>query len=267
VRLSEQAVHDPVVADGVEAGRALCVADGSLLRVPTLVAQRDESARAFFANASEARLAPNELPGELPAYLTALASLLRDVDLAVDVGCGSGSVLDVLAPVFREVIAVDREHVQLSLASARLARRGYANVTLVCDAYDSEAVHQQVHQRGGADVVFASRVLHHAPKPEAAVLALSRLLKPDGALIVVDYAPHEDEALREQQADLWLGFADEELMDFARRAGLADAEVHGIGRGRCGDGLDSALGWQFMVARRSRVHALNAHKASSRKAL
>lgn len=256
VRLSEQAEGDPVVADGVEAGRALCAADGSLLRVPGIVAQRDESARAFFATASESRSALSELPGELPAYLTALAPLVRDRGLAVDVGCGAGSVLDVLAPVFKEVIAVDREHVQLALASERLARRGYTNVTLLCDAYDSDAVRDAVHERGSADVVFASRVLHHAPKPEATIAALARLLKPEGALIVVDYLAHEDEALREQQADLWLGFQGEELAGFARRAGLTETHVQSIGRGRCGDALDSALGWQFMVARRPRLHSI-----------
>jgi DNA-binding transcriptional ArsR family regulator len=268
VRLSEEAEHDAVVLDGVKAGRELCSADGSLLRVAEVVAQRDESARAFFANANEAKATLTELPGELPAYLTALAPLVRDRGLAVDAGCGAGSVLDVLAPIFKEVIAVDREHVQLSLASERLMRRGYGNVTLLCDAYDSDAVRTLVHERGGADVVFASRVLHHAPKPETAIAALARLLKPDGALIVVDYAPHEDDALREQQADLWLGFADEELAGFARRAGLSDTHVQAIGKGRCGDGLDSALGWHFMVARRPRIHAVNAPvnsaKASSR---
>jgi len=263
VRLSEQAESDPVVADGVEAGRALCIADGSLERVAEVVAQRDESARAFFAT-SEAKREPRELPEELPAYLTALAPLVRDRGLAVDAGCGAGAVLDVLAPIFKEVIAVDREHVQLALAHERLARRGYSNVTLLCDAYDSDAVRTLVHDRGGADVVFASRVLHHAPKPAAAIAALAKLLKHDGALIVVDYVPHENEALREQQADLWLGFSGEELASFAHRAGLTETDVHPIARPRCGEGTDSALAWQFLVARRPRVHALNAHKAGSR---
>ncbi|MDB4971746.1 MAG: Transcriptional regulator, ArsR family / protein [Myxococcaceae bacterium] len=266
VRLSEQAESDPVVADGVEAGRALCQADGSLGRVAEIVAQREESARAYFASESLARVALTELPGELPAYLTALAPLVRDRGLAVDAGCGAGSVLDVLAPVFKDVVAVDREQVQLALAAERLARRGYSNVTLVCDAYDSDAVNDLVRERGGADVVFASRVLHHAPKPEAAVLALAKLLKPEGALIVVDYAAHEDEALGERQADLWLGFSHEELAGFARRAGLTDTHVQDIGKGRCGDGLDSALSWHFMVARRPRVHAIHAHGASKRAA-
>jgi DNA-binding transcriptional ArsR family regulator len=263
VRLSEQAEGDPVVSDGVEAGRLLCTADGSLARVPELVAQRDESARAFFASTAAPKSVVAELPDELPAYLTALAPLMRDRSLAVDAGCGGGAVLDVLAPVFKEVIAIDREHVQLTLAAERLARRGYANVTLLCDAYDSDPVRELVEQRGGADVVFASRVLHHAPKPAAAVAALGRLLKPGGALIVVDYVAHDNEVVREQQADLWLGFSDDELVGFARRAGFSEAEVYPIARGRCGEGPDSGLAWHCMVARRPRVHSINAHKASS----
>jgi ArsR family transcriptional regulator len=264
VRLSEQAESDPVVADGVEVGRALCNEDGSLARVAEVVAQRDESARAFFARSGgEQGSDSSQLPLELPAYLSALAPLIPQRELAVDAGCGSGAVLDLLAPIYKEVIAVDREHVQLALASERLKRRGYGNVTLLCDEYDSAAVRELVHERGGADVVFASRVLHHAPKPAAAFAALGKLLGPDGALVVVDYAPHENDALREQQADLWLGFSREELIGFARRAGLVDVNVQPIARGRCGTSADSNVAWQCLVARRARVHALNAHKAGS----
>jgi ArsR family transcriptional regulator len=254
VRLSEQAEADPVVADGVEAGRALCQVDGSLSRVAEVIAQREDSARAYFANAEDAR--PEDLPGELPAYLTALAPLMMMRGLAVDAGCGAGTVLDVLAPLFKEVIAVDREQVQLNQARARLARRGYGNVTLHCDEFDGEGVRALVHERGGADVVFASRVLHHAPRPEAAIVALGRLLKPDGALIIVDYAPHEDEAMRERQADLWLGFSPDELAGFAKRAGLTDIHVNPIAQGRCGDGRDGTIDWHFMVARKPRMHAV-----------
>jgi DNA-binding transcriptional ArsR family regulator/ubiquinone/menaquinone biosynthesis C-methylase UbiE len=263
VRLSEQAEGDPVVADGVEVGRTLCHEDGSLERVAQLVAQRDESARAYFANVGEGTTDPGELPAELPAYLSALGLLLPQRRLAVDAGCGSGAVLDVLAPVFKEVVAVDREQAQLSVASERLRRRGYGNVTLLCDEYDSDAVRSLVSERGGADVVFASRVLHHAPKPAAAVEALAKLLTPEGTLLIVDYAPHENEALREEMADLWLGFSRDELSTFAKRAGLHDVVVQPIARELCGTSADSRVTWQCLVARRARVHALNAHKAGS----
>jgi SAM-dependent methyltransferase len=185
--------------------------------------------------------------------LSALAPLIESRRLAVDAGTGAGFVLDVLAPLFEQVIAVDREEVQLDLATARLRMRGYSHVTLLREDYDSEVLREQVVSRGGADVVFASRVLHHAPKPAAAVASLARLLSPRGALVVLDYEPHEDDALREQQADLWLGFSDEELMGFARRAGLSDASVRSIPRARCGDGPDRDVTWHCMVARKPRA--------------
>jgi DNA-binding transcriptional ArsR family regulator/SAM-dependent methyltransferase len=249
VRLSERADTDPVVRDGVSAGRDLCEGDGSLARVPEVVAQREASAREFFG-AARAERDPAELPPELPAYLSALSPLIEQRALAVDVGTGPGFVLDVLAPLFERVIAVDREAVQLELAQARLAARGYAHVSLVCDSYDGPELAERVSAQGGADVVFASRVLHHAPKPAAAVEALSKLLRPGGALVVLDYTTHEDEALREQMADLWLGFGQKELEGFAKKAGLREATVRTIPRPRCGDGPDAEITWQCMVARR-----------------
>ena len=133
-----------------------------------------------------------------------------------------------------------------------MAARGYVNVSQVCDAYDSPAVLELVLSRGGADVVFASRVLHHAPRPAASVEALASLLHPDGALLVLDYGPHDDEAMREREADLWLGFSGEELAKFARRAGLSEVSVRAIPRARCGRGPDSHLAWHCLVARRGR---------------
>jgi DNA-binding transcriptional ArsR family regulator/protein-L-isoaspartate O-methyltransferase len=248
-RLSETAERDAVVQDGVDAGRRLCEADGSMARVAEVLAQRDEGSREFFG---EARLGdPSGLPSELPAYLTALAPALSQRRLAVDAGTGGGVVLDVLAPLFEQVIAIDREAVQLELAAQRLASRGYSNVSLLDDAYDSAAVRERVQQQGGADVVFASRVLHHAPRPQAAVEALTRLLRPEGTLVVLDYVSHDDESMREREADLWLGFSVDELSKFARRAGLSDVSVRPIPRARCGSGPDSHLAWHCLVARRA----------------
>ncbi len=248
VRISELAERDAVVRDGVLAGRGLCHEDGSLSRVPEVIAQRDATAREFFG-AEDGGMDLSELPRELPAYLTALAPLIYPRGLAVDAGTGPGFVLDVLAPLFDRVIAVDREPVQVARAQERSRLRGYEHVDVMCDAYDGEALAESVQARGGADVVFASRVLHHAPKPSQAVASLSRLLKPGGALFVLDYDTHEDEAMREAQADLWLGFSEEELRGFARRAGLEDIQVRSIARARCGSGLDSLVRWQCLVAR------------------
>jgi ArsR family transcriptional regulator len=100
----------------------------------------------------------------------------------------------------------------------------------------------------GADAVFASRVLHHAPRPANVVAQLASLCAPGGALVVLDYARHDDESMREQ-ADTWLGFDPAALRRFARAAGLEDARVIKIPSSLCGDGPDKHLPWQALVAR------------------
>jgi len=255
VRLADELeATDPVVADALAAGRALCAEDGSLGRVAEVVRARDEAVKAFFAEPPDGLPGsdPRALPDELPAYLTALAPLIESRRLAVDAGTGEGRLLDLVAPVFERVIAVDRSPAQLARARARVAARGYGHVELVEAAYDDAAVRARVQDAGGADVVFASRVLHHAPRPAAALGALAELPRPGGAVVVIDYAAHDDERLRERQADQWLGFAPAELAAWARRAGLRQAVVHRIPRSRCGGGPDAAIDWQVLVARRPR---------------
>src|ERR671923_181114 len=67
----------------------------------------------------------------------------------------------------------------------------------------------------GADAVFASRLLHHAPRAAVFMKQLADLVRPGGALVVIDYARHDDESMRDQ-ADVWLGFEPAELKKLAR---------------------------------------------------
>ncbi len=247
-RLAEGAAADPVLADGVGAGRALCTEDGSLARVAAVVRERDAAGRAYVAEVPAEE--PELLPPELPAYLTALACLLPRRRFAIDVGTGDGSLLEALAPTFDRVLAIDRAAAQLDRARRRLARRGYDHVRLEQADYADPGLVARVEDAGGADVVFASRVLHHAPQPAKAFEALARLAAPGGAVVVLDYAAHHDEALREKQADLWLGFDPDVLRRAAERAGLVPAQHRPIPKLRCGTGPDAHIDWQAFVARR-----------------
>jgi ArsR family transcriptional regulator len=249
-RLAEGAEGDPVIADGVGAGRALCAEDGSLRRVGAIVGARDAEGRLFF----EARPVeePVLLPLELPAYLTALGGLLPRRRLAIDVGTGDGSLPEALAPAFERVHAIDRAGGQLERARIRLARRGYGHVTLEQADYTDPAFTERVVAEGGADAVFAARVLHHAPQPARAVSALAALLAPGGALVILDYLAHHDEALRKQQADLWLGFDPDTLRRATTRAGLEAFEARVVPAVRCGAGPDGHLDWLAFIAHRPR---------------
>jgi ArsR family transcriptional regulator len=263
LRLAGNATDDAVVADAVGAGLSSCRADGTMARIEEIIRQRDEVTREFFARGGRpAQVGP---PPELAAYLAAFAPLIPHRRLAIDVGTGDGALLEVLAPVFERVIALDRAAAQLALAAERVRRRELGNVTLVRGEVDGPEVQAAVREalgpRGtGADVVFASRVLHHAPVPARALRALVELARPPaasaadprgGAVVLLDYEAHDDQALREQQADLWLGFEPRELKRLGKAAGLVDVHWQRLPAAWQGEGPDRHLAWQLLVGFRA----------------
>jgi ArsR family transcriptional regulator len=248
VRTPEATLTDAVVSDAVRSGRALCEADGSLARVADVLKARDAVAREFFAKPRGEDSGVAKPPSEMGAYLRALAPLLSRRALAVDAGTGDGGLLDVLAPTFERVVAVDRSEAQLGRARERVALRAYDNVTFVEGDLDGADVTSAAGE--GADAVFAVRLLHHAPRPAHVVKQLSDLCRVGGSVIVLDYAHHDDESMREQ-ADVWLGFESSELRRFARGAGLEHAQVSPIPAPLNGTGPDAHLAWQVLVARKT----------------
>jgi ArsR family transcriptional regulator len=245
VRLPPEALSDAVVRDAVAAGRTLCAEDGSLERVADILRGRDAKTREFFAKTSrdgvELGLAP-----ELPAYLAAFGALLPRRELAVDAGTGDGVLLDLLAPMFARVIGVDRSSAQLERAARRVKQRGYGNVELLQAELGAAELAAGVGR--GADVVVAARVLHHAPLPRVALAELSSLLGPGGKLLVIDYARHTDEQMAAAQADVWLGFEANELLELSCEAGLRDARVLPIPQSYAAPASDGHVGWQLLVA-------------------
>jgi ArsR family transcriptional regulator len=250
VRVSVEAARDAVVADALASGRALCERDGSLRRIEQVLRAREAAAHEFFARPGKAKV--DGVPAEMGAYLAALAPLLPRRGIALDAGTGEGRLLDVLAPVYERVVAVDRSGAQLARARERVSARGFANVTLIEGELDSKELRRALGS-GGADAVFASRVLHHAPQPGKVVTQLASLCAAGGAIVVIDYGHHDDESMRDQ-ADAWLGFEPAELRRFARAASLEDVRVTKIPAPLCGDGPDKHLPWQVMTARKQENH-------------
>lgn len=242
VRLADGVGADPVVADALAEGRKLCDRDGSLERIAELVARRDARARELFARPATGDVA---LSPELPSYLFALAALIEPRDLVVDAGTGDGVLLDLLAPIFRRVVAIDRSEARLVRARQRVRAHGYDNVELIEAQIDGAAVGAAVGT--GADLVVATRVLHHAPRPKATMAELVRLARPGGKLLVIDYARHDDERFQEQQADVWMGFSPAELESHARAAGLEDVCISEIPASFVRTGPDAHLAWLGMI--------------------
>jgi ArsR family transcriptional regulator len=245
---------DPVLAEALAEGQRLCMADGSLARVPAVVSQREEHGLTHFEqSASQRGTSTTSVPAspEHLAHLSALSLLLPGRQLAVDVGTGDGLSLDVLAPLFSRVIAVDRSQAQLARVAERVAARGFHHVSLFPGSYDDATLVQRVDANGGADLVFAGRILHHASRPAAAVQSFARLLKKQGHLVVLDYLQHEDDRLRTEAGDVWLGFAKDDVKKFLTEAGLRSLGDVAVPNAFHPVGPDAHVTWHAWVAQKS----------------
>lgn len=135
-----------------------------------------------------------------------LARLPSQVDRLLDIGSGTGRMLEVIAPRAATMLGIDASRAMLALARTRLAERPglrHAAVRLG-DMYRIE------FPDGYFDVVLMQMVLHYATEPARVLAEAARVLAPGGTLVVVDLAPHTEAALA-AQGHLWLGFEDEAL--------------------------------------------------------
>lgn len=135
-----------------------------------------------------------------------LARLPSRVDRLLDIGSGTGRMLEVIAPRAATMLGIDASRAMLALARTRLAERPglrHAAVRLG-DMYRIE------FPDGYFDVVLMQMVLHYATEPARVLAEAARVLAPGGTLVVVDLAPHTEAALA-AQGHLWLGFEDEAL--------------------------------------------------------
>lgn len=152
----------------------------------------------------------------------AIARALADraVGRLVDIGTGTGRMIELFGPGADHALGVDRSPEMLRLARAKLAQAGLAEAELrQGDMYALPLA------AGSADTVILHQVLHYAQQPAAALAEAARLIGPGGRLLIVDFAPHEREELRSRAAHARLGFADAAILRWMTDAGLAGRVV------------------------------------------
>lgn len=141
-------------------------------------------------------------------------------DLILDLGTGTGRILELTASRARQLIGIDANREMLKCARVRIDDARLRNCSVrLADIYDlpfAEAC---------ANAVLIHQVLHFLDNPKAAIVEAARVLSPGGRLIVVDFAPHSLEFLREEHAHLRLGFAADEIATWLFECGF-EAPAH-----------------------------------------
>ena len=143
-------------------------------------------------------------------------------DTLLDIGTGTGHVLAIAAPEVKSAIGIDASHEMLSVARDRMERAALDH----CQVRHADMYHLPFESRR-FDAVTMHMVLHYADRPAVAIREAGRVLQPGGRLILIDFAPHEVEAMREDHAHRWLGFSDDDITAHFLDAGLEPEEpVH-----------------------------------------
>jgi ubiquinone/menaquinone biosynthesis C-methylase UbiE len=133
----------------------------------------------------------------------------------LDLGTGTGRMLELFGPEIERGLGLDLSLDMLQLARDRLERAGLKNCSVrQGDIYDLPLANASF------DVVILHQVLHFLDDGARAIHEAARVLRPGGRLLVVDFAPHEQEFLREQFAHRRLGFARETVSQWTTSSGL-----------------------------------------------
>ena len=140
-------------------------------------------------------------PGPFPAML--------------DLGTGTGRVLELFANDITQGIGIDLSPEMLAIARTKLTEAGHHH----CQIRQGNLT-EIPYEDGSQNLISLHQVLHFFDNPGRVIGEAARLLAPGGRLLVVDFAPHELEFLREQHAHRRLGFSHAQMQEWFARAGL-----------------------------------------------
>src|SRR3954470_5861846 len=184
-----------------------------------LAAVREARARA--AQAFFARIAP-QWDGLRSLHVSeeAVEAAIREavgegpIEAMLDLATGTGRMLQLLGPRAARAVGLDASHAMLSVARANLEKAGLRVELRQGDVYAPPFA------RGTFDLIVVHQVLHYLDDPARALREAGKLLAPGGRVLVIDFAPHGLEFLREAQAHRRLGFSREQVATWLAEADL-----------------------------------------------
>ena len=197
-----------------EATTALFETDAA--RTQGIRAERSEAANRYFASHAEVwdqirslHVAESDVERAIERSLGR-----KSLGRLVDVGTGTGRMIELFAGRASHAIGIDRSSEMLRLARVKLEAAGIPSSLRQGDMYALPLAD------GSADSIIIHQVLHYAHSPATAIAEAARVLAPGGILLVIDFAAHEREELRSTDAHIRLGFEDEAMAGWFASAGL-----------------------------------------------
>lgn len=186
--------------------------------------KRQDKAREYFDELA-GKFGRSYVPGRSWKALShALISLVPRLTI-VDLGAGEGTLSQLLARNARKVIAVDNSPKMVAFGSKLAKQHGFKNLEYRLGDLEDPPIEKE-----SVDLVVLSQALHHAIKPERAIVSAHRILKKNGRIVVLDLLSHNFEKARELYADRWLGFSEVKLHELLEAGGFRDVDVSVVSR-------------------------------------
>ena len=188
-------------------------------RANTVMAKREQEAQRYFKTHAKDwdKIRAQYVREE--KVEAAMQQMLADkpIDHLIDLGTGTGRILELFAHRFKSGLGIDINHEMLRHARARLNR---LNLT-ACELRHGDI--RSLHLKNQlADTIIMHQILHFFANPSKARKDAARLLKKGGRLLIVDFAPHSDEELRTHFAHQRLGFEENQIWSWLQAAGLKE---------------------------------------------
>lgn len=196
---------------------------GDLRRLAKIRAERASAAAAYFESIASDWDAMRTLHVADDEVEIAMLAAVEDMNVThlLDVGTGTGRVLEIFADRIEQGLGLDLSNQMLDVARSRLDQLGHRHCSVrQGNAYDIGL------ESGSIDVAVLHHVLHFLDDPFTSLAEVARTLRPGGRLLIVDFAPHSFESMRTAYAHHWLGFADQEIIDWCTDLGLVDVRAH-----------------------------------------
>jgi ArsR family transcriptional regulator len=173
----------------------------------------------------------------------------------LDIGTGTGRMLEILANRATRGVGVDLSSGMLAVARTNIERAGLTHVYV-----RQGDMYQLPIEDSSIDLAILHLVLHYSDDPAEVIREASRVLRPEGRLVVVDFAAHTEEYLRSEFKHHRLGFSDDEIRQCFKAAGVA-AQIET--RQLIGDPITIKI-WQ--AKKSNKLLSINSPRKSTKKA-
>lgn len=194
-------------------------------RLETVRKRRAEQAASYFSDNAGQWDALRSLHVDESRVEAAMLEMIgkKPFQAMLDLGTGTGRMLELFAPIYTRAVGVDASRDMLAMARTNLDEAGLSRVQV-----RQGDIFMLPTPAGQFDLVTLHQVLHYLDDPAAAIREAARALAPSSRLLIVDFAPHDLDFLRDEHQHLRLGFSHEQVSNWLEECELEVLDIRNL---------------------------------------